>query len=96
MHNRKNFLAAMIVSGLAAVGIPVAIGSRDHTAAPAPRRRGSGPMEAIRRGRIAPHRSRYQPHESTRECARRVGGKTWAAFKAADRVRRGLPANKET
>ena len=39
-------------------------------------------------GRFGP----YKPHQSTRECARRVGGEAWAAFKSADRERRGLPA----
>ena len=94
MFNLKNSLAAMIVGGLVHIGIPVSAGSRVHEAAPAPRRRGSGPFEGVKRGRIAPNRSRYRPHESTRECARRVGGKTWAAFKAADRVRRGLTPTK--
>jgi hypothetical protein len=36
-----------------------------------------------------------KPHQGPRECARRRGGQDWADFKAADRVRRGLPAMKE-
>lgn len=39
-------------------------------------------------GRFGP----YRPHQSMRECARRVGGETWTQFKSMDRVRRGLPA----
>lgn len=40
--------------------------------------------------------SRYRPHQSTRECMRRIGGGMWAQFKSDDRVRRGLPATKTT
>jgi hypothetical protein len=36
--------------------------------------------------------SKYPPHQSHRECARRRGGAAWQAFKRADRARRGLPA----
>lgn len=43
-----------------------------------------------------PRSSRYRPHQSTRECMRRIGGGMWAQFKSDDRVRRGLPATKTT
>jgi hypothetical protein len=36
--------------------------------------------------------NRYRPHQSTRECARRIGGERWRFVKMADRARRGLPA----
>ena len=35
----------------------------------------------------------YGPHQGARECARRRGGEDWAKFRAADRVRRGLPVS---
>ena len=34
--------------------------------------------------------SGYKPHQSKRECARRIGGQVWAEHRAADRVNRGL------
>lgn len=40
--------------------------------------------------------SRYRPHQSSRECLRRIGGAMWEQFKRDDRVRRGLPADKTT
>jgi hypothetical protein len=36
----------------------------------------------------------YKPFQGERECARRRGGRDWEAYKAADRVRRGLAAAK--
>lgn len=38
--------------------------------------------------------NRYRPHQSSRECLRRIGGAMWEQFKRDDRVRRGLPADK--
>lgn len=35
----------------------------------------------------------HRPHQGARECARRRGGADWAQFRAADRVRRGLPVS---
>lgn len=40
--------------------------------------------------------NRYRPHQSSRECLRRIGGAMWEQFKRDDRVRRGLPADKTT
>lgn len=39
---------------------------------------------------LAPN-GRHMPHQSQRERSRRIGKHSWAAFRAADRQRRGLP-----
>lgn len=60
-----------------------------------------GPVRIIGPTLKAPTRTRVfrtwrssapQIKQGARECARRKGGQTWAEFKAADRVRRGLPS----
>ena len=35
--------------------------------------------------------SKLMPHQGKRECARRLGGSAWIAYRNADRQRRGLP-----
>lgn len=37
--------------------------------------------------------NKFKPHQGKRECARRSGGQEWLNFKAADRIRRGLPVS---
>jgi len=43
-----------------------------------------------------PRSSRYRPHQSTRECMRRIGGGIWEQFKRDDRIHRGLSTDKTT
>lgn len=51
-----------------------------------PRRFGRNLVRALARQ----GRSLHLPHQGLRECSRRIGGAEWAAYKAADRARRGL------
>lgn len=51
-----------------------------------PRRFGRNVVRALARQ----GRSLHLPHQSLRECSRRLGGDEWSAYKAADRARRGL------
>lgn len=37
--------------------------------------------------------NKHRPHQGAREMARRRGGMDWDRFKAADRIRRGLPVS---
>ena len=60
------------------------------------------PEQRLKSAAYGPERRRWfynasgcKPHQGPRECARRRGGQDWADYKAADRVRRGLPAMKE-
>lgn len=82
---RRAGIAAALLSIAAAVGIGP-----------------SDPVPKLKSAGAGPERRRWfyrvggwKPHQGPRECARRRGGQDWADFKAADRVRRGLPAMKE-
>lgn len=99
MHNRKSFLAA----ALAMLSTPLAAASDFMLRAPATpppqsRNRSGKPKarkaKARGRNRFRWFQGRCVP-QGERECARRRGGQDWADFKAADRVRRGLPAMKD-
>lgn len=56
------------------------------TPRPQPRRFGRNIVRALARQ----GRSLHRPHQGLRETSRRLGGEEWAAYKAADRARRGL------
>lgn len=97
MHNRKNPIATLFALALSA-----RMGGRPGKAkAPPPPTKSrtlktcKGTDYVVRRGMIRLTGSRYRPHQSTRECMRRIGGGMWEQFKRDDRVRRGLPADKQ-
>ncbi len=99
MFNRKNMLAALVnVALLSRLGH----GARDKKALAPPAPQKSRKLKDTKGRDITVMRGyprrvgggRYRPHQSTRECLRRIGGGVWEQFKRDDRVRRGLPADK--
>lgn len=92
MFNRKNPLATMMIAAL----LGHMTFHPGKAAPPPPPKRGRTPGRNVQRGLIRLTGSRYRPHQSSRECLRRIGGAMWEQFKRDDRVRRGLPADKTT
>jgi hypothetical protein len=71
-----NIIALLLGSAFGGFGVPQAgVPVQDYAPPPKPK---------MRRG------YRYVPHQNVRECARRLGGRTWQLYKEADRARRGL------
>lgn len=95
MFNRKNMLASLV--SIAMLG---RMGPHKKAVAPPPPTKArsfksrKGKTIDVYRGYPRLTHSRYRPHESTRECLRRIGGAMWEQFKRDDRMRRGLPADK--
>lgn len=89
MHNSKNRL---IFSAIMA-GLCSAFGADYGARTIIPQSRAVRPHKPARRRWFAGNRSSNIAHQGARECARRRGGQDWLDFRAADRVRRGLPVS---
>lgn len=97
MHNRKNPIAMLVALALSARmgGHPGKAKAPQPPTKSRPIKNRKGKTIDVYRGYPRLPYSRYRPHQSTRECLRRIGGGMWEQFKRDDRVRRGLPADKQ-
>jgi hypothetical protein len=90
MHNSRIRLAAVATFaalassfGATMMSVPKALGSFMRSG-PAPKSAFSGLYSS----------NIFKPHQSMRECARRVGGSVWELCKERDRMNRGLSPQK--
>lgn len=95
MHNRSRPLSAIAALFAFAFSARIRPALPQFMAPPGKRRFDKARGYDVYRAPQIRGKSRYRPHQSTRECLRRIGGGMWEQFKRDDRVRRGLPADKQ-